>query len=788
MAIITTSKALVRPLLSTILLACTFSVLAGTSQQFHIDIPSLEQGVTIDGRLDEPQWLLAASTELIYETSPGENIAAPVATQVKIFATQTSLFVSFVAQDPDSSAKGNLIRANITDRDALWGDDLVGIKLDTFNDERLAYQFFVNPYGVQMDSIENELTGQESNAWDGIWHSSARKTDTGYLVEMELPLRLFNFDSKLDVQTWGIEFIRFYPRDKSHRLSTHSIDRNNNCQLCQLGTATGLSGIESGQALQLTPSLVMSRNSQRDLDPLEDWSNDNKIEPGLDIRWGITPNTLLSATINPDFSQVEADAGQLDINSTFALFYPEKRAFFLDNKDYFDTQLQLLHTRNIVSPDYGVKLTSKVDNHTFALMVTNDTKTHFLIPGNLSSDIASIDEESHNLAGRYRADFGSELSIGALVTAKQSDQYHNYVASGDVKYQPTQQDTLTAQYVFSTTEYPDDLYKEFCSEDTCIPDNSCELGDCGINERVLRTQLDDEIGDDLYRLKYVHKRRNWFAFTQYESIGDDFRADLGFISRVDVTKLVAGGGYIWYPLNSSFNRIELSGDWDISHNQAGELIEEETEARIEFEGSMQSFTAIGFVNRDRVGRRHDASSLAIEGNTQMFTENVGWLYSEFTPLRQVSIKLDADYGDSIDYSNDRLGTQLFISPGVEWNITDSVSLDLSHMYRSLDVDDGELFTANLTDVRLSWYFNINNFIRISSIYTDIQRDPSLYLYSTPKESEQSLGSEILYGYKLNPQSVFYLGYSDGMQSNDNIDSLTRDEQTYFMKLSYAWLL
>ncbi|BAJ01628.1 carbohydrate binding family 9 domain-containing protein [Shewanella violacea] len=785
------STAISKALLSTLLLvtsSCAFSVFSGTSEQFHIDIVTLEQGATIDGRLDEPQWLQASITELKYETSPGENIAAPVATQVKIFATETSLFVSFVAQDPDSSASSNLIRANITDRDSLWGDDLVGIKLDTFNDERLAYQFFVNPYGVQMDSIENELTGQESNAWDGIWHSSARKTPQGYLVEMELPLRLFNFDSSLDIQTWGIEFIRFYPRDKNHRLSSHSIDRNNNCQLCQLGTSTGLEGLESGQDLQLTPSLVMNRSSQRDLDPSQEWKSDNNIEPGLDIRWGITPNTLLSATINPDFSQVEADAGQLDINSTFALFYPEKRAFFLDNKDYFDTQLQLLHTRNIVSPDYGVKLTSKVDNHTFALMATNDTKTNFLVPGNLSSDIASIDEESHNLAGRYRADFGSELSIGALVTAKQSEQYHNYVVSGDVKYKPTQHDTLTAQYVFSTTEYPVDLFKEFCSQDTCLPDNSCELGDCGTNERVLRTKLDQEISDDFYRLKYIHKRRNWYAFTQYESAGDDFRADLGFISRVDVTKFVAGGGYIWYPLNSSFSRIELRGDWDISHNQAGELIEQEAEAKIEFEASMQSYTAIGFINRKHVGRRHDASTLAIEGNTQMFTENIGWLYSSFTPARQISLELDAEYGDSIDYSNDRLGTQLLINPEVEWNITDSVSLELSHMYRRLDVNEGNLFTANLTDVRLSWYFNISNFIRISSIYTDIQRDPSLYLYYTPKESQQNLGNEVLYGYKLNPQSVFYLGYSDGMQSNNNIDTLTRDEQTYFMKLSYAWLL
>ncbi|WP_246028381.1 carbohydrate binding family 9 domain-containing protein [Shewanella atlantica] len=766
----------------------SFSTFAGSSHQFSLSIPTLEGGATIDGQLDEVQWQNAAIAELKYETSPGENIVAPVGTTAKIFSTGESLFISFVASDPDSSIDDDIIRANLNDRDDTWGDDLVGIKLDTFNDSRLAYQFFVNPYGVQTDSIENELTGDESDAWDGIWYTSARKTAQGYQVEIELPLRLFNFDSQLSQQTWGVEFIRFYPRDQVRRLSTHQIDRNNSCQLCQLGTATGLEGLKPSQDLQLTPSLVFNRNSQRDAEPGADWDNDNSVEPGLDIRWGITPSTLLSATINPDFSQVEADAGQLDINSTFALFYPEKRAFFLDNKDYFDTQLQLLHTRNIVSPDYGLKLTSKVDNHTFAVMASNDTKTNFLVPGNLSSDIASLDEESINLAGRYRADINDELSIGTLVTAKRSEQYHNYLASGDLKYQPTPQDTFTAQYVFSATQYPDELYREFCSGSDCLPDSNCELSDCGINERVLRTKRDDELQDSFYHLKYKHERRSWYAFTQYESAGDDFRADLGFISKVDVNKLVAGGGYTWYPQDSSISRVELGGDWDISHNQAGELLEQELEAKVEFEGSMQSYTAFGIVTRERVGRRHDSSQLAIDGNTQLFDETKGWGYSKIIPSRALTLDLDLSYGDNIDFANDQLGTELFVNPGVEWKLSDSVSLDVSHIYRSLDVDDGRLFTANLSDLRLNWHINLRNFIRISSIYTHIERDPSLYLYGSPDAKEQQLGNEVLYGYKLNPQSVFYLGYSDGLNRDDEIDALTRTEQTYFMKLSYAWLL
>ena len=756
---------------------------AGQENQFNIEIPTLSGSIKVDGHFDEPQWKNAATTEITIETSPGENITAPVTTEVKLYSTDTSLFLAFTAYDPTPSQ----IRANLSDRDSVWGDDLVGIKLDTFNDARLAYQFFVNAYGVQMDSIENELTGSESDAWDGIWYTAAQRTETGYQVEIELPYRVLNFDNS-PKQKWGVELVRFYPRGEQHRLSSNQIDRNNSCQLCQFGVMSGMSNLEQGNDLQITPSVVFNRNSQRPLALNSDWESENDIEPSLDIRWGITPSTLLSATINPDFSQVEADAGQLDINNTFALFYPEKRAFFLDNKDYFDTQLNLLHTRNIVSPDYGIKLTSKVGDHTFATLATNDTNTNFLVPGNLSSDIASIDEKSQNFAGRYRYDIGKALSMGALVTAKTSDDYHNYVTSVDVKYQPTEQDTFIGQYVVSDTQYPLGFSQTLCSSDDCLPDIDCDLNDCGVNERVLRTNSTDSIRGDMYLAKYEHETRNWDAVAQYQSVAEDFRADLGFIEKVDFSKFVAGGGYTWYPESSGFSKIRLSGDWDISHNQAGEKLEQEAEAKLAFDGLLQSYTAFGVVNRQRVGRRHDSASLAVKNNTQMFDETMGWFYANMKPARTLFVELDVNYGDSIDFANDQLGTKFLLNPGVRWNVTDSVKLNVSHVYRTMDVDDGRLFTANLSDVRLSWYIDIHNFIRVSSVYTHIERDPSLYLYGSPNKEQQNLGNEILYGYKLNPQSVFYLGYSDGLKSNDSIDSLMKTEETYFMKMSYAWIL
>ncbi|WP_175405813.1 carbohydrate binding family 9 domain-containing protein [Shewanella sp. MEBiC00475] len=763
----------------------SLSVFAGSSQQFHLDIPTINEDIEVDGEFNEPAWQQAAQVMLKYETSPGENIAAPVTTYAKVYASKTSLYFAFIAHDPSPDK----IRVNLRDRDKSWGDDMVGIKLDTFNNARLAYQFFINPYGVQSDSIENELTGQESDAWDGIWYSKGKLTDQGYQVEIQLPLRLFNFDDRNPLQTWGIELIRFYPRNETHRISTHQIDRNVSCQLCQLGTASGLAGATQGKDLQLTPSLVADQSSQRDVAPTQPWSDENNVEVGLDLRWGITPTTLLNATINPDFSQVEADAGQLDVNNTFALFFPEKRAFFLDNKDYFDTQLDLLHTRNIGSPDYGLKLTSKTDDHTFAILAANDTQSQFLVPGNLSSDIAVIDEQSHNVATRYRFDPSKQFSIGGLVTLKQADEYHNYLASADIKYQPTKHDTFTAQYAHSQTAYPDDLFNQFCGRDDCSNDiDVCYIGNCAVNERVLRTNKDGEFSGRMFNLSYKHERRNWYASTNYESIGSDFRADLGFIDKVDINKFVAGGGYIWYPENNFFNKIDLGGDWDITHNQNNERLEQETEMYIEFNGGLQSFIGAGIVQRERVGRRHNPSIIDIDDNTSIFNQTLGWFYTSFTPIGSLKLELDSSYGDDIDFANDRPATTTMLNPGIEWKLTESLVLDISHRYQTLDVDDGRLFTANLSDMRLNWQLSLNSFIRLSSVYTRIERDPDLYKYQQPDKLYQDIGNELLYGYKLNPQSVFYLGYSDAFIANDDIDSLTQNEKTYFMKLSYAWLL
>ena len=210
-----------------------------------LDIPNIAGEIKIDGELDDKHWQQAKELELNYVTRPFENTRPPVTTKVKMFENGHTLYVAFIAQDPNVEN----ISAFYRDRDGIWSNDLVGIKLDTFNDSRLAHQFFVNPLGIQADSIENEMTGRESDSWDGIWQSAGKIVADGYQVEMAIPLRILNFEEGDEHKVWGAELVRYYPRTDRLRISNMPLDRNNSCNLCQMGSIAGFKQAKQGKNL-----------------------------------------------------------------------------------------------------------------------------------------------------------------------------------------------------------------------------------------------------------------------------------------------------------------------------------------------------------------------------------------------------------------------------------------------------------------------------------------------------------------------------------------------------------
>ena len=737
-----------------------------TSAAAEITIPKISDTLVIDADLSEAAWQHATPVEILYETRPAENTPALVKTTAYVMENGEFFYISFIAEDPDPTQ----IRAFYRDRDKIWDDDNVGIKLDTYNDNKLAYQFFINPFGVQADAIENEITKMESDAWDGIWHSAGKITATGYQVEIAIPLRMLNFNDQLDRQTWKIELLRFYPRDVRHRLSSNKIERANPCWICQMTQVTGFAGAKQSNHFTLVPALVMGASQQRQVSPQNtgDWQTKNNLEPSLDLKWGITPDISLNATLNPDFSQVEADEAQVSVNDTFALFFNEKRAFFLDNADYFSSPLDLVYTRNVSSPDAGVKLTGRDQQQSFAFFAANDKSTTFIVPGNISSDIAFLDEKSENAVLRYRNDLTPELSMGWISTLRQSEDYHNFVHGLDLKYQWNDQNKLIAQVLHSDSEYPAML--------------AAQLG----GEAALRVS-GNGLSDLTKYLDYQHENRNWSWYSRYQAMGDEFRADMGYQPQTDFQKQTHGGSYQWYSDSAWWNRLQLWGDWDITHNTAGELLEKEAQMEVQLWGAAQSYSFVGLTKRDRVGSRLDDDRLVVDGNSQLFTEQTFSLGGEMQPYSGVYLGFETEVGKKLDFRNNRLGDGVEIAPELKWNVDAHLQIQARHIYRTLDANSAEVFTANLTDLRLSYQFSVRSFLRLALIYSDIEQNP-LNNNKEVTARSKTLGSQLLYSYKLNPQTLFFAGYSDNAFSDDEVQDLTRAERSVFMKFSYAWML
>ena len=445
-------------------------------------IPRWEGGeIEIDGRLDEGFWERAARIPIAYETRPAENQPAPVETEALIFYDTRYLYVGFRAKDPDPKA----IRAHLSDRDTAWSDDFVGIVLDTFNDERRAVQFFANPLGVQMDMFNDDVNRRESESWDAIWDSAGRITEFGYEVEMAIPFHQLRFPAGRGDQVWGVDAVRFYPRGDRHRLASQPMDRNVSCYLCQISKMQGFNGISPGRNLEINPTLVSGAVEERADFPEGDFTDSGvDTEPGLTVSWGVTPNLSLAATLNPDFSQVEADVAQLDLNSQFTLFFPEKRPFFLEGADFFETRLNTVFTRNVSDPDWGVKLTGKQGKHGIGVFAAQDSITNLLFPGSQGSDADTFQFETSDTALRYRRDFGKSSALGGVFTSRTGGDYSSFLGGFDGRYRLNDKDTIEVQVLGSQTEYPLEIAEDY-------------------------DQPEGEISDLAYQLRYSRNSRDW---------------------------------------------------------------------------------------------------------------------------------------------------------------------------------------------------------------------------------------------------------------------------------------
>lgn len=707
--------------------------------------------IKVDGVLDEMAWEDAVVIKVPFEWLPGDNIPSPVDTDCMVTFNTNNFYIAFRCYDPEPSK----IRAHLMDRDAtdtFIQDDHISIMIDTFNDERRGFQFRANPLGVQADANFSESEGYEDFSWDAIWDSEGKVTEWGWALEIAIPFNQLRFPRTEDVQTWGFSVERSYPRNVRHRMTSHRRDRDVNCIICQFNKITGIRGISPGLNVELDPTLTTIRTDSRENFPADPGAEmvKGKVDPdpGITARWGITPNLILNAAVNPDFSQVEADVRELEVNTRFAIRYPEKRPFFLEGADFFLTPVEAVFTRTVADPDGGLKITGKVGKNAFGIFGAYDRINNLLFPSNQGSSSTAVDQGVGSGVFRYRRDIGRTSNIGLLYTGRVSDDYYNHVAGVDGFFQLSRTKQFRIQYLHSETKYGDTIANDF-------------------------GQKTGTIGGDSLFAEFMHYGRNWLYLLNYQDFNPDFRADYGYVPRVDMRRGSGMVGYtFWGDRNDWFNQLRFTLTGTMVYDHDGDLTDRSLELQATYLGPLQSTVVTQYLKSREfyLSEYYDLDDVV--------------LYAEMKPMGGLRVNAIVQYGDTIDYSNARQAIGLDLLPFVEFSLGRHVNINLQHAFQRLTRGGDEIFTANLSQVRFIYNFSVRTFIRLIVQYLDVARNPNLYIYPVPDKT-QTVFTQFLFSYKLNPQTVLFIGYSDNYLGMTNID-ITQTNRTFFVKLGYAW--
>jgi hypothetical protein len=710
-------------------------------------VPEAASAMKIDGALNEDAWGKARILELNFEVSPRENVTPPVRTEVLLTYDKSNLYIGFRCYDPDSSQ----IRAHLSDRDSLGGDDWVAVEIDTYNDSRRAFTLFSTPLGVQTDGI-SDAAGIKDYNWDMIYDSAGKIFDWGYAVEMAIPFSSLRFQRTKEDQVWGINIVRGYPRNVRYQIWAQPYDRGNTCRVCQYTKIKGFKDVSPGRNIEINPTLTGFKTDERKDFPQGGFTNQaGKAEAGLTARWGITPNLVLSGTLNPDFSQVEADSAQLDINQPFALFYEERRPFFTEGLDFFKTPLNVMYTRTMRNPQWGVKLSGKEGAYAMGAYVVRDDVTNLIFPGSQYSASFSKMQPNTSTVFRFGRDFRNNSTIGLLFTNREGGDYFNRVYGIDGNLRFSQNDEVVFQFLGSGTKY----------DETTAVNYGQPMG---------------QFSDRAISATYRHKTRFHQVDLGYEDIGEDFRADMGFLPQVGLRRFNASSNYEWRTKKSKnwWTKFNLVNSARYTSGSEGIMLEKTLTNSFSYNGLYQTYVSVGNTLSRQLYNE-------VEFELSQFNISAGIM-----PTGNFSLDIYSLFGDSIDYVNSRKGSRVLLYSMLTYRIGAHLRLNVDHTFEEMNAAGDRLYTANISQAAVVYHFNARTFFRTMLQYYDYDYNVSNYVNSVEPEFKHFF-TQLLFSYKINPRTVLFLGYTDNYFGGYEY-GITKQDYTVFLKIGYAWVL
>src|SRR3954468_18750135 len=459
--------------------------------------------IKIDGELSDEGWKGAVPVATWYEVNPGDNTPPKVRNIGRIAYDDRFLYAAFEFDDPNPRA----IRAPYSDRDDSGGGfyDFGGLFLDASDSGHTAKLFVVTPRNIQADSIMDDASGEDTSP-DFFWESATKINDHGWTLEMRIPFSSLRYRNS-DVQTWAIMLYRNYPRDRNYQFLSARVPRGFNCFVCHANTLEGLQRLPAGGHFVAAPYVSSSASAVPTAglgSPLAKQSTTP--HAGLDVKFTPNSDTALDLTVKPDFSQVESDVAQISANERFALFVPEKRSFFLEGVDLFQTPITAVYTRTITAPTWGGRITGKAAGVRYtALVAEDDGGGSVVLPGAQGSSLASQEFASTVFIGRAKRDIGRSF-IGMLVTDREGGGIASYnrVVGPDFQWRPNATEAITGQWLVSDTRTP----------------NRPSLAASWTGETMV---------SHAGQLQWAHNTTRFDASAMVRDIGDGFRAEAGFV-------------------------------------------------------------------------------------------------------------------------------------------------------------------------------------------------------------------------------------------------------------------
>ena len=715
----------------------------------------------IDGLLDDAIWDRATRLTEFVQVRPLDGAPATEDTEVWVAYDSGNIYFAMHAHYSDPS----IARANRVDRDQTFSDDTIAVYFDTFLDQQRAYAFSVNGYGVQADSLTGSRRGgggggggagggggrsrgggfrggfrggfsgipRGDPSWDALFDSAGTLVADGWTAEMAIPFKSLRYPAD-DTHRWGFQVVRSIG-GKNETVVWSPMSRGNSSFMSQMGLLDGLSGLSTSRNLEFLPTFTAIQVGSLDTNT-GGFGEERLPEGALNLKYGITSNLTLDFTYNPDFSQIESDLPQIEVNQRFPLFFPELRPFFLEGQEIFRTRssANLLHTRTIVDPRYGGKVTGKVGNTTIGLLFANDEA-----PGNVE-DLAdpTFGKSAQFLVARARYDLYAESYIGAIVTDREFLDEYSRVGGVDANFRLGRSQSVSMSFF-----------------------QSQHRDSAGVERTGPGWSLD-----------YSNRGRNLTYSFSTDGLDPDFRTDTGFVRRVDTRQARANLRYRWYPESWIVNwgpRTSYDRNYD-------------------FDGILQD-------ERARVGLSATfAKNITLNVNVNRDMERFAGInffktgYSAFGSVntsRWVSVGGSFNWGDQVRFSDIP-----FLGSGVSGNLFLNLR-PVSRFQMNLN-----LSTSRLVDPStMSEVFDVEIY-RVLSTYqfTDRLAFRNIMEFNT---FDRTLGANVLLTYRVNSGTVFFIGYDDRYKQgdlifDDNDDQLffttdfERTNRAVFTKISYLF--